>query len=90
MSGFGKWAETPYLPWKPAASFDAFGPEILEPGIKEHRLKARAESTEKRVNKGAETADAGSQEQRVKAGAEARIQEPPVKAGAESANGLPL
>jgi ABC-type polysaccharide/polyol phosphate transport system ATPase subunit len=31
MTGFGKWAEMPYLPWKPAASFDAFGPEILEP-----------------------------------------------------------
>jgi ABC-type polysaccharide/polyol phosphate transport system ATPase subunit len=31
MTGFGKWAEAPYMPWKPAASFDAFGPEILDP-----------------------------------------------------------
>ncbi len=31
MSSFGKWAETPLLPWKPAATFDAFGPEILSP-----------------------------------------------------------
>jgi hypothetical protein len=31
MTSFGKWAETPLLPWKPAVSFDAFGPEILEP-----------------------------------------------------------
>lgn len=31
MVGFGKWSETPYLPWKPAASFDAFGPDILDP-----------------------------------------------------------
>jgi hypothetical protein len=31
MTGFGKWSETPYLPWKPAASLDAFGPDVLEP-----------------------------------------------------------
>ena len=31
MTGFGKWSDTPLLPWKPAASFDAFGPEILDP-----------------------------------------------------------
>ena len=31
MTSFGKWAETPLLPWKPAVSFDAFGPEILTP-----------------------------------------------------------
>ena len=31
MTSFGKWADTPLLPWKPAASFDAFGPQILEP-----------------------------------------------------------
>jgi ABC-type polysaccharide/polyol phosphate transport system ATPase subunit len=31
MTSFGKWAETPLLPWKPAVSFDAFGPDILEP-----------------------------------------------------------
>jgi ABC-type polysaccharide/polyol phosphate transport system ATPase subunit len=30
MTGFGKWAEAPYLPWKPAVSFDAFGPDILQ------------------------------------------------------------
>ena len=28
---FGKWADTPLLPWKPVVSFDAFGPDILEP-----------------------------------------------------------
>jgi ABC-type polysaccharide/polyol phosphate transport system ATPase subunit len=31
MTGFGRWAEEPYLPWKPAASFDVFGPEIFDP-----------------------------------------------------------
>jgi ABC-type polysaccharide/polyol phosphate transport system ATPase subunit len=31
MTSFGKWAETPLLPWKPAVAFDAFGPDILEP-----------------------------------------------------------
>ena len=31
MTGFGKWSGNPYLPWKPATAFDAFGPEILEP-----------------------------------------------------------
>jgi ABC-type polysaccharide/polyol phosphate transport system ATPase subunit len=31
MTGFGNWAQEPYLPWKPAASFDVFGPEIFEP-----------------------------------------------------------
>jgi ABC-type polysaccharide/polyol phosphate transport system ATPase subunit len=31
MTSFGKWAETPLLPWKPAVSFDAWGPDILEP-----------------------------------------------------------
>jgi ABC-type polysaccharide/polyol phosphate transport system ATPase subunit len=31
MTGFGKWSDVPYLPWKPATSFDAFGPEILDP-----------------------------------------------------------
>jgi ABC-type polysaccharide/polyol phosphate transport system ATPase subunit len=31
MTSFGKWAETPLLPWKPAVSFDTFGPEILDP-----------------------------------------------------------
>lgn len=31
MTSFGKWADTPLLPWKPAVSFDAFGPDILEP-----------------------------------------------------------
>jgi len=31
MTSFGKWADNPLLPWKPAASFDAFGPEILDP-----------------------------------------------------------
>jgi ABC-type polysaccharide/polyol phosphate transport system ATPase subunit len=31
MTGFGKWSEAPYMAWKPAASFDAFGPEILDP-----------------------------------------------------------
>jgi ABC-type polysaccharide/polyol phosphate transport system ATPase subunit len=31
MTGFGKWSDTPYLPWKPATSFDTFGPEILDP-----------------------------------------------------------
>jgi ABC-type polysaccharide/polyol phosphate transport system ATPase subunit len=30
MTGFGKWSETPYVPWKPAVSFDAFGPDVLE------------------------------------------------------------
>jgi ABC-type polysaccharide/polyol phosphate transport system ATPase subunit len=31
MTSFGKWADTPLLPWKPAVSFDAFGPDIMEP-----------------------------------------------------------
>ena len=31
MTGFGEWADAPLLPWKPAVSFDAFGPEILDP-----------------------------------------------------------
>ena len=31
MTSFGKWAETPLLPWKPVASFDAFGPDVLQP-----------------------------------------------------------
>jgi ABC-type polysaccharide/polyol phosphate transport system ATPase subunit len=31
MSGFGQWAGQPYLPWKPAASFDCMGPDLLEP-----------------------------------------------------------
>jgi ABC-type polysaccharide/polyol phosphate transport system ATPase subunit len=31
MSSFGKWAETPLLPWKPAVAFDAFGPDIIPP-----------------------------------------------------------
>ena len=31
MAGFGKWAGRPYLPWKPATSFDVFGPDMLEP-----------------------------------------------------------
>lgn len=31
MSGFGKWSGMPYLPWKPAVSFDVFGPDMLEP-----------------------------------------------------------
>jgi ABC-type polysaccharide/polyol phosphate transport system ATPase subunit len=31
MTSFGKWAETPLLPWKPATSFDAFGPDVLHP-----------------------------------------------------------
>ena len=31
MTSFGKWADTPLLPWKPAVAFDAFGPDILEP-----------------------------------------------------------
>ena len=31
MTGFGKWSDRPYLPWKPATSFDTFGPEILDP-----------------------------------------------------------
>ncbi len=31
MTSFGKWAETPLLPWKPAVSFDIFGPDILIP-----------------------------------------------------------
>jgi len=31
MTGFATWAQAPYLPWKPAASFDAFGPEIFDP-----------------------------------------------------------
>ena len=31
MTSFGKWADTPLLPWKPVASFDAFGPDVLEP-----------------------------------------------------------
>jgi len=31
MSSFGKWADTPLLPWKPVLSFDAFGPDVLNP-----------------------------------------------------------
>jgi ABC-type polysaccharide/polyol phosphate transport system ATPase subunit len=31
MASFGKWADTPILPWKPVASFDAFGPDVLQP-----------------------------------------------------------
>jgi hypothetical protein len=31
MSGFGKWSGMPYLPWKPAVSFNVFGPDMLEP-----------------------------------------------------------
>jgi ABC-type polysaccharide/polyol phosphate transport system ATPase subunit len=31
MTSFGKWADTPLLPWKPVVSFDAFGPEVLDP-----------------------------------------------------------
>jgi ABC-type polysaccharide/polyol phosphate transport system ATPase subunit len=31
MTGFGKWAEMPFLPWKPAVTFDAFGPDVLNP-----------------------------------------------------------
>ena len=31
MTSFGKWADVPLLPWKPVASFDAFGPEALHP-----------------------------------------------------------
>ena len=31
MTSFGKFAETPLLPWKPVASFDAFGPDVLQP-----------------------------------------------------------
>ena len=31
MTGFGKWSDRPFLPWKPATSFDTFGPEILDP-----------------------------------------------------------
>jgi ABC-type polysaccharide/polyol phosphate transport system ATPase subunit len=31
MTSFGKWAETPLLPWKPVASFDTFGPDVLDP-----------------------------------------------------------
>jgi ABC-type polysaccharide/polyol phosphate transport system ATPase subunit len=31
MTSFGKWADTPLLPWKPVVSFDAFGPEVLNP-----------------------------------------------------------
>ena len=31
MTSFGKWADTPLLPWKPAVAFDAFGPDVLEP-----------------------------------------------------------
>jgi ABC-2 type transport system ATP-binding protein len=31
MTSFGKWADTPLLPWKPVVSFDAFGPDVLDP-----------------------------------------------------------
>jgi hypothetical protein len=31
MTSFGKWSDTPLLPWKPAVSFEAFGPDVLEP-----------------------------------------------------------
>jgi ABC-type polysaccharide/polyol phosphate transport system ATPase subunit len=31
MTSFGKWAAEPMLPWKPVVSFEAFGPDILEP-----------------------------------------------------------
>ncbi len=31
MSGFGRWAGKPYLPWKPAVSFDCMGPDLLTP-----------------------------------------------------------
>ena len=31
MTSFGKWAETPLFPWKPVASFDTFGPDVLDP-----------------------------------------------------------
>ncbi len=31
MSSFGKWADNPLLPWKPVLSFDAFGPDVLNP-----------------------------------------------------------
>ncbi len=31
MTSFGKWADTPLLPWKPAVTFDAFGPDVLNP-----------------------------------------------------------
>ena len=31
MSGFGKWSGMPFSPWKPAHSFDVFGPEIWDP-----------------------------------------------------------
>ena len=31
MTSFGKWADTPLLPWKPVTSFDAFGPDVLHP-----------------------------------------------------------
>lgn len=31
MTGFGRWSGTPYLPWKPVASFDVFGPDLLTP-----------------------------------------------------------
>ncbi len=31
MTSFGKFSETPLLPWKPVASFDAFGPDVLQP-----------------------------------------------------------
>jgi ABC-type polysaccharide/polyol phosphate transport system ATPase subunit len=31
MAGFGKWSGVPYMPWKPAVSFDAFGPDTLQP-----------------------------------------------------------
>jgi len=31
MTGFGKWADNPLLPWKPAVAFQSFGPDVLEP-----------------------------------------------------------
>jgi ABC-type polysaccharide/polyol phosphate transport system ATPase subunit len=31
MTSHGNYSETPLLPWKPVASFDAFGPEVLHP-----------------------------------------------------------
>jgi ABC-type polysaccharide/polyol phosphate transport system ATPase subunit len=31
MTSFGKWADTPLLPWKPAVAFEAFGPDVLQP-----------------------------------------------------------
>jgi len=31
MTSFGKWADTPLMPWKPVTSFDVFGPDVLNP-----------------------------------------------------------